>query len=589
MSAWSPFGWAKKAVRNSPWFVIAIALHVIVVAFAAMSYMRHEPERRDDTPSTIYVTERRAPPLEEIAAAPDLPPRHAIPPPVEGVLTDVDLETFVLPTDAYPIDLTQEIGDPTSLEELPSTGATGGTSIGVGEGGHHNTGGGPSPHSTRTPGPGTGFPPRGSPIDKPPIKTEKAVLEGFRWLVRHQLPDGSWSAKALRETCRGENACCDPEVAYSDHYDVGLTSLAVLAFLGAGVTHESKVELIDTAMGERHKLGYVVKSGLQWLAKRQQPDGSFSERAFLYNEALATLAFAEAYGLSRNRYWKDRAQRAVDFLVRAQKSNPSGQGTWGWRYSSRAQIEQAHGSGTGDESYAAELRDADTSVTAWAVMALKSAELAGLEVPRSALDGALAFVQWVTPEGDSGLVGYLDPKSAGSVVTGPNDHFVYHTTTMSALGMCIRIFGAHDPEDPFLERAARRLVADLPAVGKDKLSIDYYYWYYGSLALNQLDGPTSLRRSGKYWPVWNAAMVETLLALQDDAPRACSRGGWLQPDRWSYTGGPIYATALNVLTLEVYYRYENAFGAAARARKESVPPPDAARPKMVLADSQGPR
>jgi hypothetical protein len=36
------------------------------------------------------------------------------------------------------------------------------------------------------------------------------------------------------------------------------------------------------------------------------------------------------------------------------------------------------------------------------------------------------------------------------------------------------------------------------------------------------------------------------------------------PDRWSYDGGPIYTTAINVLTLEVYYRYENAFGGAKR-------------------------
>lgn len=415
------------------------------------------------------------------------------------------------------------------------------------------------------------------------------MLEGFRWLLRHQGPDGNWSASHLQVVCPADQPCCPTADRLDDHYDVGLTSLALLAFLGAGISHESKALVVDPVLGVDHRAGEAVKRGLQWLAKRQQSDGSFSDRAFLYNEALATMALAEAYGLTRNRYWKDRAQRAVDFLVRAQKDNPAGKGSWGWRYSSREQIERAHGSGTGDESYAAELRDADTSVTAWAVMALKSADMAGLQVPRSSLDGALAFVQWVTPEGDSGLVGYVDPKSAGSPVIGPNDHFVYHPTTMSALGMCIRIFGAHDPGDPFLDRAARRLVADLPAIGKDKLSIDYYYWYYGSLALNQLDGPTSVRRSGKYWPVWNAAMVETLLALQDDAPRACSRGGWLEPDRWSYTGGPIYATALNVLTLEVYYRYENAFGATARARKEPVPSPEDARPKMVIAHSPGSR
>jgi hypothetical protein len=97
--------------------------------------------------------------------------------------------------------------------------------------------------------------------------------------------------------------------------------------------------------------------------------------------------------------------------------------------------------------------------------------------------------------------------------------------------------------------------------------VDYYYWYYGALALNQFDGPDSPRADrGKYWQPWNEAMIKALVQLQDDNKErdVCSRGGWLTPDRWCYAGGPVYATALNVLTLEVYYRYKNAFGAIAK-------------------------
>ena len=38
----------------------------------------------------------------------------------------------------------------------------------------------------------------------------------------------------------------------------------------------------------------------------------------------------------------------------------------------------------------------------------------------------------------------------------------------------------------------------------------------------------------------------------------------MQPDRWAYAGGPIYSTAINVLTLEVYYRYASVFGSEKR-------------------------
>jgi hypothetical protein len=61
-------------------------------------------------------------------------------------------------------------------------------------------------------------------------------------------------------------------------------------------------------------------------------------------------------------------------------------------------------------------------------------------------------------------------------------------------------------------------------------------------------------------------MVDAVTSLQDHTERACSNGGWILSDRWgNYSGvGPLYNTAMNVLTLEVYYRYENAFGGAKR-------------------------
>jgi hypothetical protein len=133
---------------------------------------------------------------------------------------------------------------------------------------------------------------------------------------------------------------------------------------------------------------------------------------------------------------------------------------------------------------------------------------------------------------------------------------------MSALSMLVRTFTRKTLDDPFLEQAAKQIVQDLPDVSKDKLSLDYYYWYYASMALNQFDGPDSPRKSSKYWGPWNEAMKEAVLSLQDDTKErdVCSRGGWLVDDRWSHAGGAIYNTAINTLTLEVYYRFENAFG-----------------------------
>src|SRR5262249_30892829 len=133
---------------------------------------------------------------------------------------------------------------------------------------------------------------------------------------------------------------------------------------------------------------------------------------------------------------------------------------------------------------------------------------------------------------------------------GKNDQFVYHTSTMSALGMCARVNTQRDLKGPFLELAAKRVASDRPAVSKDRLSVDYYYWHCGTIALNQFDGPASSRRDAKYWGAWQRAVTEALLALQEKSEHGCASGGWITPDRWAYAGGPLYTTAINVMTLE---------------------------------------
>ena len=545
--------------RNAPWVFMAIALHAILIAGAAVWYVAKEAAKKQEEATQITVSKPREESLEEIVLPPEVIDRKAIPKNEEAELVSFE-EDIYIPTTEVQEDLHLDRGDPTALDNLPTGGTTGGTAIGVGEGGHYGTGR-PSPFGGRKLGSG----PRKGRAGGPTQGTEKAVLDGLRWLVRHQNPDGSWGALALKSRCVPEAPCYDAKLAMTDHYDEGLTGIALLCFLGAGFSHESKQDIVDTAMAKRYKIGDVVKKGIEWMRKKQNPDGSFSkDRAFMYNEALATMAMTEAFGLTQNRYWKDPAQKGIDFLQNSQRPNPSGTGFWGWRYASRTEIEDFR-KGTGDEAYKKELFDSDTSVTAWCVMALKSAQLSGLQVKQESMDGAMEFCKFVTA--NDGLVGYLDAKSAGATVTGPfDDRFTYHPTVMSALGMCIRIFATHNADDPFYDLAAKRIIQDRPKVEKDGSSLDYYYWYYASLALNQLDGPDSPRKSGKYWGPWNKDMVDAVISLQDHTERACSNGGWMKSDRWSsYSGtGPLYNTALNVLTLEVYYRYENAFGGAKR-------------------------
>ncbi|HZL99608.1 MAG TPA: hypothetical protein VFD43_05075, partial [Planctomycetota bacterium] len=419
--------------------------------------------------------------------------------------------------------------------------------------------------------------------------TEKAIRDGLLWLARHQDEGGRWSGATCAQTCLSvdESRPCQPETAleaglYSTQADVGLTSLALLTYLGAGFRHDSKQYLVDNIAARKIYIGKnVVMPGLKWLVDQQRPDGSFSDAGtyFLYNEALAALALSEAYGLTRSPYWKKPAQKAIDFICRAQKPNPTDKSKlWGWRYLPADVVRDG-------PTFGSELSESDMSVTGWMVMALKSAELSGLTVPHASIEGALDFTKWSTGKG--GLVGYLGPDTAGDPIVGEHDNYAYHVGTMSSLGMCVRIFLEQDLKDPFLFEAAEVLLNDLPEIGKDPDApkVDYYYWYYGSLALNQVDGPDAPRRTNKYWGPWNKAMNDTILQMQDQTKGACSYGGWMTPDRWSYGFGPVYTTAINVLTLEVYFRYANAFGmkkepgaAPAPASNEETPVVEPAAP-----------
>jgi hypothetical protein len=72
-----------------------------------------------------------------------------------------------------------------------------------------------------------------------------------------------------------------------------------------------------------------------------------------------------------------------------------------------------------------------------------------------------------------------------------------------------------------------------------------YYAYYGTQALFHVQGEP--------WRQWNAAMSDTLLATQ--VADGIHQGTWDPTDNWEQSGGRIYATALRLLMLEVYFRH----------------------------------
>lgn len=84
------------------------------------------------------------------------------------------------------------------------------------------------------------------------------------------------------------------------------TALALLAFFGAGYSHRSKETHDDLCYGD------VIKKGLIWLICRQGPDGAYSADA--RENAIASLALAEAFRLTQSMLFKDQVDRAAAYL-----------------------------------------------------------------------------------------------------------------------------------------------------------------------------------------------------------------------------------------------------------------------------------
>ena len=195
-------------------------------------------------------------------------------------------------------------------------------------------------------------------------ETRAAIERGLRYLARTQNPDGSWTSNAgikvneeYQITPGGENV-----------HHVGVTSLAILAFLAAG------------HVPERGPYGTVVDNAVKFVLSCVQPDG-FVHRDLtrMYSHAFATLAMAEVYGMSREPELGKKLAQAVEFTIKCQND------TGGWRYVPFTV-------------------DSDMSVTVCQMVALRAARNVGIRVPQMTIDRALSYVirSAITEDGMAG-------------------------------------------------------------------------------------------------------------------------------------------------------------------------------------------
>ena len=321
--------------------------------------------------------------------------------------------------------------------------------------------------------------------------SEQAVNRGLKWLADHQEADGHWDTKKW-----GGNG----------DYDPGICGLALLAFAGAGHTERSG------------KYKRTVQKAIKWLADHQAPNGNFAPKTTMYSHAIPTLALLEEVAMAPVPRTKAIAEKGLKYMVSVQNDYKA------WRYWPK----------DGDN---------DTSVTTWCVMALKAAKVAGIDVPAGAWAGVKTFLDEVT-EPNYGEVGYTTRPIRGAA---DNE---YQKFSMTACGLLCRLYLGMPRENRVIKLGVQILMQNLPEWNQPGIGAPfYYYWYYGSLTLFQVEGES--------WKRWNTKMRDLLINHQVTT-KGELYGSWDPTTQTHFCnmGGRVYSTACAVLTLEVYYRYE---------------------------------
>ena len=335
--------------------------------------------------------------------------------------------------------------------------------------------------------------------------TEEAIELGLAYLAGTQNKDGSWSLQG-----HGNNVAL--------RSDTAATGLCLLAFQGAGYTHL------------QHQYADTVSRGLKFLIDNQRTNGNLYRRenhrsdanVGFYSHGIAALAMSEAYGMTQDRELRDPAQLALRYIMGTQHYKRGG-----WRYQPQV--------------------SSDTSVTGWMMMALKSGELAGLEVKEETYRGINTWLQLSQQNSERADRYRYNPYAPD---TDKQRHGRKPTPTMTAVGMLMRMYSGWRRDNKDMQSAADYLLQYTPQLGSPQLpKRDGYYWYYATQVMFHM--------GGNYWEQWNRKLNPLLLSGQvKDGPRMGSWDPKLPvPDRWSPHAGRLYVTTMNLLNLEVYYRH----------------------------------
>ncbi|MFO0981105.1 MAG: prenyltransferase/squalene oxidase repeat-containing protein [Planctomycetota bacterium] len=317
------------------------------------------------------------------------------------------------------------------------------------------------------------------------------VAHGLEYLSEHQPGGCCWVGdvghkqendylvldEAARQLREGDGKSASPRCA-------GWHSWPAATCRGAASTAPWSSER-STVLRCENTHGYITDSGTR-----------------MYDHAFATLFLTQVFGMQRRRNFQEQLERAVGLIADSQ--NEQG----GWRYNPF-------------------VVEADLSVTVCQLQALRAARNVGINVPRTVIDRAVAYVRRSRIDGgrEDGCYYYKIEGRAARTKTSFAINAAAITSLMSA--------GIYDHEDfepavRYIENRYEEITDDFP---------DHFYFWYGNYYAVQV----LLHVGGRRWERYFGRLRDDLLKRQRED------GSWDN----TVGPGPAFATAMACLLLEI--------------------------------------
>ena len=283
--------------------------------------------------------------------------------------------------------------------------------------------------------------------------------------------------------------------------NVAITSLAALAFMAGG------------SQPQRGRFGKIVTDALKYILTQENREGGYpgffhnprsSPHGPMYGHGFATLFLAEVHGMIPDKELRTQTHDALERAIKCILDSQTQEG--GWRYNPTP-------------------KDADISVTICQIMALRSARNSGILVPKSRVDRCVEYVKRCQDKRE-GWFRYMAQSGGGGQMG----------FARTAAGV-VALYSAGVYDGPEIEAGLQFLVQSKPqGLNLQRTEMHYFYGHYYAVQAMYTAG-------GKYWADWFPYIRDELIARQ-------------RPDgSWFDQVCGHYATAMACLVLQTPNNY----------------------------------